>query len=69
MEFLYQDMLSASGRYLAHSEKGTQAGRTTYLLQLIDRSSDTVVHQQAFHDWQAYSRQHDVVRTTVLPFR
>ena len=68
MNFLYQDMRSASGRFLAHSEKQTVGGRTVYVLQLIDLSSGAV-NQQSFNDWNTYSQRYDMMRTVILPFK
>jgi hypothetical protein len=69
MQFLYQDMLSASGRFVAHSEMEARGATREYVLQLIDRFSGTVVHQENFSNWNDYSQRVDMLRTVVLPMK
>jgi hypothetical protein len=55
MEFLYPDLVV--GNLWVHSEK--RGG--LFVLQLI--RNNVVVQEQAFSDWNAYSRRYDMTRT------
>ena len=76
MQFLYPDTRSASGRFLAHSERlvDPKTGQTIYILQLIDLHlidlpSKGIVDQQEFQDWNRYSQRFDMMRTVILPMK
>ena len=71
MQFLYPDTKSASGRFLAHSERlvAPKTGQTVYRLQLIDLHSEAIVDQQEFQGWNRYSQRFDMMRTVILPMK
>jgi hypothetical protein len=71
MQFLYPDTRSASGRFLAHSERlvAPKTGQTVYRLQLIDLHSEAIVDQQEFQDWNRYSQRFDMMRAVILPMK
>jgi hypothetical protein len=69
MQFIYEDMPSASGQFVAHSEIDDRGATKIYVLQLINCLSGAVVHQEQFSNWNSYSQRVDMLRTVVLPMK